>query len=225
MGIFLRGMAGTFVLKNFMENIEVAIIEDTDEIREAMRVLINGSSGFSCTHVFSNAADAIRELPDLYVHVVLIDINMPGMSGIEALPILKAKMPDALFMVETVYEDDYNIFNALSAGASGYVLKRTSPAQLLEAIRELYNGGSPMSSEVARRVVATFQKKNKNEAAEILTDRERNILDYLAKGYIYKEIATELDISYETVKKHLQNIYGKLQVQNKVEALNKIFPK
>ncbi len=206
-----------------MEDITVAIVEDNNDIREAMRVLINGSAGFSCTNVFSTADEAVVELPKFISNIILMDIQMPGMKGIECVSILKEKMPDSHFMMVTVFEDDDNIFNALKAGASGYILKRTSPAQILEAIKEMYYGGSPMSPEIARRVVISLQKTKNN--TEILTNREKEILDFLAKGFLYKEIATELDISYETVKKHIQNIYEKLQVQNKVEALNKAFPK
>ena len=207
-----------------MVDITVAIVEDNDDIREAMRVLVNGSSGFLCTHVFSSADEAVVELPKFQLDIILMDIQMPGMSGIECVSKLKEKMPKSHFMMVTVFEDDDNIFNALKAGASGYILKRTSPAQILEAIREMYNGGSPMSPEIARRVVESMQK-GKNKNIEILTEREKEILDLLSKGFIYKEIAKNLDISYETVKKHIQNIYEKLQVQNKVEALNKAFPK
>ena len=207
-----------------MDDIKVAIVEDNDDIREAMRVLINGSAGFNCTHVYSTANEAVIELPKNQFDIILMDISMPGMSGIECIVELKDRMPHSQFMMVTVFEDDVNIFNALKAGATGYILKRTSPAQILEAIRELHKGGSPMSPEIARRVVASLQNK-KNNNTEILTDREKQILDLLAKGFLYKEIAAELDIAYETVKKHIQNIYEKLQVQNKVEALIKAFPK
>jgi|ERR1017187_3032842 DNA-binding NarL/FixJ family response regulator len=207
-----------------MDDITVAIVEDNDDIREAMRVLINGSEGFSCMRVFSNADEAVIELPKSHYDIIIMDIQLPGISGIECVIALKDRIPKSQFMMVTVFEDDNNIFDALKAGATGYILKRTSPAQILEAIRELHKGGSPMSPEIARRVVASLQKK-KNSNIEILTDREKQILDLLAKGFLYKEIAAELDISYETVKKHIQNIYEKLQVQNKVEALNKAFPK
>jgi|SRR5665213_530496 len=207
-----------------MEDITVAIVEDNTDIREAMRVLINGSSGFSCTHVYSSADEAVIELPKFQTDIILMDIQMPGISGIECVSQLKPLMPKTHFMMVTVFEDDDNIFNALKAGASGYILKRTSPAQILEAIREMHNGGSPMSPEIARRVVESMQKE-KNKNTEILTEREKQILDLLAKGFLYKEIAKELDISHETVKGHIHNIYEKLQVQNKVEALNKAFPK
>lgn len=209
-----------------MENIHVAIVEDQDEIREALRVLINGSQGFVCEHVFANAEVAIQQLPAHQTNVVIMDINLPGMNGIECMKQLKPLMQDAQFMMCTVYDDDENIFNALQTGATGYILKRTSPAQILESIKDLFHGGSPMSSEIARRVVDRLQMKNENATSvEILTQRENEILDYLAKGYLYKEIATELFISKETVKKHIHNIYSKLQVQTRTEAINKAYPK
>ena len=207
-----------------MENIRVAIVEDNNDIREAMRVLINGSEGFSCTKVFSSGSEAVAELPKFMPDIVLMDIEMPGMSGIECIVALKEKMKKTHFMMVTVFENDDNIFNALKSGATGYILKRTSPAQILEAIKEMHNGGSPMSPEIARRVVNSLQKE-KRTPIEILTEREKQILDFLAKGFLYKEIAEELNISYETVKKHIQHIYEKLHVANKVEALNKAFPK
>lgn len=207
-----------------MDEISVVIVEDIDDIRNAMRVLIGGSDGFKCQHVFENAEIALLQLPKLKPDVVLMDINMPGKNGIECVRELKPLLPETQFMMCTVYDDDDHIFNALQAGATGYILKRTSPAQILEAIRDLYSGGSPMSSEIARRVVASLQAKNKtNTASSILSDREKEILDYLAKGFLYKEIATALFISKETVKKHIHNIYEKLHVQTRTEALNKFF--
>jgi DNA-binding NarL/FixJ family response regulator len=207
-----------------METIDVAIVEDLEEIREALRVLINGSQGFSCTHVYADAEQALLELPNLKPDVALVDIHLPGINGIECVQDLKDQMPGTQFMMCTVYDDDDHIFDALKAGATGYILKRTSPAQILEAIRELHTGGSPMSSEVARRVINSIQKKNApSEATEILTQREKEILDYLALGFLYKEIADKLSISKETVKKHIHNIYEKLQVQTRTEALNKAF--
>jgi len=208
-----------------MNTITVVVVEDLDEIRNALQVLINGSAGFSCKHVFANAEDAFTKLPELKPDVVLMDINLPGKNGIECVRELKDKTPFTQYMMCTVYDDDDTIFEALSAGATGYILKRTSPAQILEAIRDLYEGGSPMSGEIARRVVSSLQKKNKpSEVTDILTDRENEILDYLSKGYLYKEIAEELFISKQTVKKHIHNIYEKLQVQTRIEALNKAFP-
>ncbi len=206
------------------DKIIVSIVEDTDDIREALRVLINGSTGFECVHVFADAEEALDNMPANDINVVLMDINLPGMDGIGCMKTLKPSMPDTQFMMCTVYDDDDHIFNALQSGASGYILKRTSPAQILEAIRDLHEGGSPMSSEIARRVVYSMQQNNKpSEAIELLTDRETQILDFLAKGYLYKEIAVELFISKETVKKHIHNIYEKLHVQTRTEALNKAY--
>ena len=204
--------------------ISVSIVEDIDEIRNAMSVLINGSPGYECIHVYTDAEVALQYLPSADVDIVLMDIGLPGMDGIECMKILKPNMPKTQFMMCTVYDDDDHIFHALRSGASGYILKRTSPAQILESIRELYEGGSPMSSEIARRVVESMHTSKKHsKEVELLTNRESEILDYLAKGYLYKEIATELFISKETVKKHIHNIYDKLHVQNRTEALNKAF--
>jgi DNA-binding NarL/FixJ family response regulator len=206
------------------DNIIVSIVEDIDDIRDALRVLINGSNGFECIHVYADAEEALESMAEKDINVVLMDINLPGMDGIGCMKTLKPAMPNTQFMMCTVYDDDDHIFNALQSGAAGYILKRTSPAQILEAIRDLHNGGSPMSSEIARRVVGSMQRKGKpSEAIEMLTKRETEILDFLAKGYLYKEIATELYISKETVKKHIHNIYNKLHVQTRTEALNKAF--
>ena len=208
------------------KKINVAIVEDIDEIRNALRVLINGSPGFECKYVFPDAEQAIQHLSSKDIDIVLMDIGLPGMNGVECMKTLKPEMPETQFMMCTVYDDDDHIFNALRSGASGYILKRTSPAQILEAIHELYDGGSPMSSEIARRVVESMHgTKKRSQTVELLTNRENEILDYLAKGYLYKEIATELFISMETVKKHIHNIYGKLHVQNRTEALNKAYPR
>jgi DNA-binding NarL/FixJ family response regulator len=206
------------------DNIIVSIVEDTEDIRDALRVLINGSKGFECTHVYPDAEEAIKYMAEFEIDVVLMDINLPGMDGIACMKQLKTEMPKAQFMMCTVYDDDDHIFNALQSGAVGYILKRTSPSQILEAIRDLYEGGSPMSSEIARRVVASMQKeRNPSKDTASLTQRESEILDFLAKGFLYKEIAAELFISKETVKKHIHNIYEKLHVQNRTEALNKAF--
>ncbi|MCF8371335.1 MAG: response regulator transcription factor [Bacteroidales bacterium] len=206
------------------KKISVSIVEDTDDIRNALRVLINGSEGFECIHVYEDAETALEDMPDKDIDVVLMDIHLPGMDGIECMDRIKPLMPNAQFMMCTVYDDDDHIFNALRSGASGYILKRTSPAQILEAVRDLNEGGSPMSSEIARRVVDSMQRKNKpSETVEVLTDREKEILDFLSKGFLYKEIALELFISKETVKRHIHNIYEKLHVQNRTEALNKVY--
>jgi DNA-binding NarL/FixJ family response regulator len=206
------------------EKITVSIVEDIHEIRQALKVLINGSAGFECKHTYSNAEEALKKMPDTDADVVLMDINLPGMNGIECMKALKPLMTSTQFMMCTVNDDDDHIFDALQSGASGYMLKHTSPFRILEAIRDLHAGGSPMSSEIARRVVYFMQNRGKiSQVEELLTARESEILDYLAKGYIYKEIAAELFISKETVKTHIHNIYHKLHVQNRTEALNKAY--
>ena len=206
--------------------IRVSIVEDIEDIRNAMRVLIDGSTGFECVHVYADAEAALQDMSSKDIDIVLMDIGLPGMDGIECMKILKPQMPKTQFMMCTVYDDDDHIFNALRSGASGYILKRTSPAQILEAIHDLHEGGSPMSSEIARRVVESMHKSERNsEAVDLLTPRENEILDYLARGYLYKEIAAQLFISKETVKKHIHSIYDKLHVQNRTEALNKAFPR
>ncbi len=206
------------------EKITVSIVEDTEDIRESLRIMINGSTGFECVHVYADAEEALDKMPANEINVVLMDINLPKMDGIECMKTLKPVMHNAQFMMYTVCDDDDNIFNALQSGASGYILKGTYPAQVLEAIRELHEGGSPMSSEIARRVIHYMHNKGKTaEAVELLTEREMEILDLLAKGYLYKEIAAELFISNSTVKQHIHNIYGKLHVQTRTEALNKAF--
>lgn len=211
-------------LQNSMDIISVAIVEDNHDIRSAMELLINGSEGYACIGAFNNAEMALEKVPQLLPNVVLMDFNLPGMNGIECIARLKVEFPDMQFMMLTVYEDDDKIFMALEAGASGYILKKTSPGDLLDAIRELHDGGSPMSSQIARRVVAYFQKQAKpNPALEALTSREKEILDQLSKGFLYKEIAGNLFISIETVRRHVHNIYEKLHVRSRTDAVNKYF--
>ncbi len=211
-------------LQNSMDIISVAIVEDNHDIRSAMELLINGSEGYACIGAFNNAENALEKIPQLLPNVVLMDFNLPGMNGIECIARLKAEFPDMQFMMLTVYEDDDKIFMALEAGASGYILKKTSPGELLDAIRDLHDGGSPMSSQIARRVVAYFQKQAKpNPALEALTSREKEILDQLSKGFLYKEIAGNLFISIETVRRHVHNIYEKLHVRSRTDAVNKYF--
>ncbi|QJB30292.1 response regulator transcription factor [Chitinophaga oryzae] len=208
-----------------MDIISIAIVEDNHDIRTAMELLINGSDGYACVGTFNNAETALEQIPHLLPNVVLMDFNLPGgMNGIECIARLKAEYQDMQFMMLTVYEDDDKIFMALEAGASGYILKKTSPGELLEAIRDLHEGGSPMSSQIARRVVAFFQKQAKpNPALEALTTREKEILDQLSKGFLYKEIASNLFISIETVRRHVHNIYEKLHVRSRTDAVNKYY--
>ncbi len=205
--------------------ISVVIVEDIKEIREGLKLLIDSNQGFECRYTFSSAEEALVEIPKLNPNVVLMDIHLPGISGIECVRQLKPITKDSLFIMSTVYEDDDNIFESLKAGASGYLLKKTSPSRILEAITEVMDGGSPMSGQIARKVIASFQKKDSIDASEILTNKEKEILKALAKGLRYKEIAAEMTISMETVRSHARNIYEKLQVQSRTEALNKIYGK
>ena len=203
--------------------INVVIIEDIREIGEGLQMLIDGSDGFNCSKTFSTAELAISEVPGICPDVVLMDINLPGISGIEAVKKLKAQCINTLFIMSTVYEDDENIFESLKAGASGYLLKKTAPSKILEAITEVYNGGSPMSSQIARKVIASFQHKDSIDEVEVLTPKEKEVLKELAKGLRYKEIANSLGVSIETIRSHARKIYEKLQVQSRTEALNKVY--
>lgn len=206
--------------------IDIAIVEDEDEVREGLAMLINGSEGFRCVQKYSSAEKALPDIMKNKPDVVLMDINLPGISGIECTRQLKACQPGLPIMVLTVYDDDEKIFESLKAGATGYLLKKTPPAKILEAIVELYDGGSPMSSRIARKVVQTFHEiGTSSEETENLSKREHEILIYLAKGYRYKEIAEALFISIETVRTHLRNIYEKLHVRSRSEAVLKIHPK
>ena len=201
----------------------VAIVEDIKDIREGLKLLIDNNDDFACSEVYVNAEDAINILPQSQPDVVLMDINLPGISGIEAVRQLKDKCPATQFIMSTVYEDDENIFESLKAGASGYLLKKTAPSRILDAISEVYNGGSPMSTQIARKVIASFQKKDGIDEVDILTAKEKEILKALSKGLRYKEIADDMKISIETVRSHARKIYEKLHVQSRTEALNKVF--
>lgn len=207
-------------------SISVSIVEDIKEVREGLCALINGSEGFECISSFSNAESALKGIIENEPEVVLMDIGLPGMSGIDCIRKLKLKKPGLQIIMLTVYEDDDHIFKALIAGASGYLLKKTAPAILLEAIQDIHNGGSPMSGQIARKVIGAFQTMNKSSSeTENLTSREQEILSYLAKGFRYKEIAEKLYISIETVRTHLRNIYEKLHVRSRTEAVLKYFNK
>ncbi|MBA3647308.1 MAG: response regulator transcription factor [Chitinophagales bacterium] len=206
--------------------ITVAIVEDWPEFRTNMHSFINESDGFECDFVFGTAEEAIEMLPAIEPNIVLMDISLPGISGIECIRRIKAAIPKTQFLMLTVFDDDENIFDALKAGASGYMLKKNSPEKILEAVEELHNGGSPMSSEIARKVVMSFKNiETLNNELAALSPRENEVLTSLAKGYMYKEIADKCDISIETVKKHCHKIYEKLQVQSKTEAINKFYGK
>ena len=206
-----------------MYMIQVVIIEDIREIREGLQMLIDSSEGFSCSRTFAAAEQAIAELPLSCPDVVLMDIHLPGLNGIEAVRKLKSQCARTQFIMSTIYEDDENIFESLKAGASGYLLKKTAPSKILDAITEVFNGGSPMSSQIARKVIASFQHKDSIDETDILTPKEKEILKALARGLRYKEIADEMKISIETVRSHARKIYEKLHVQSRTEALNKVY--
>lgn len=202
--------------------IKVAIVEDDEEIREGLAVLINGSAGYRCVGTYADAEQAIARLPAQAPDIVLMDIHLPKMSGIECTEKLKEKYPDLQIMILTVYEDDDRVFKSLAAGATGYVLKKTPPAELLEAIRNLHAGGSPMSDRIARMVVQEFRQTGKSsKEMENLTDREMEVLSYVAKGYQDKAIAEKLFISSETVRSHVRNMYQKLHVRSRTQAAAK----
>jgi DNA-binding NarL/FixJ family response regulator len=208
------------------EPIRIAVVEDDKTVREGLQMLLNGSPGFSCVATYSNGEDAVAGLPMVIPDVALMDINLPGISGIECILALKEQKVPIQFIMLTVFEDSDDIFHSLSAGASGYLLKQTPPAKLLEAIQDVYRGGSPMSGEIARKVVQSFQHPLPDyAAANGLTKREDEILGYLVKGYFYKEIAGLLFISVETVRTHIRNIYEKLQVRTRSEAILKYLTK
>jgi DNA-binding NarL/FixJ family response regulator len=200
----------------------VSIVEDNEKLRGTLARVINRAEGFRCVSDYGNAEDALKDLPQVRPDVVLMDINLPGMNGVECVRQLKQMLPQTQVMMLTVYEDTENIFNALTAGANGYMLKRTSSKELLEAIHEVHRGGSPMTMHIARKVVQSFQKTAATaQPTENLSEREQQVLDLLSQGLMYKEIADKLAISYETVHTYIRRIYEKLQVRTRTEAVAK----
>jgi DNA-binding NarL/FixJ family response regulator len=202
--------------------IRVAIIEDEREIRECLTLLVNGSEGYTCTGSYRTMEEALdkiaRQLPD----VVLSDIGLPGMSGIDGVRLLKERYPDLLVLMLTVYDDDERIFDAMCAGACGYLLKKTPPARLLDSLREVVDGGAPMSPEVARRVITLFREIRPPERADYhLTPHETRLLKLFVEGHNYKTAAAELRVSVNTVNFHVRSIYDKLQVHSRSEAVVK----
>ena len=202
--------------------ITVAIVEDNDQLRGTLARVLSRAEGFQCLGQHATAEAALEALPKERPQVVLMDINLPGMNGVECVRQLKQLLPETQVMMLTAYEDTDNIFNSLAAGASGYMLKRIKTAELLEAIREVRRGGSPMTTHIARKVVQSFQKPAPSaNPAEDLSPREKEVLDCLAQGFLYKEIAEKLGISYETVHTYIRRIYEKLQVRTRTEAVAK----
>jgi DNA-binding NarL/FixJ family response regulator len=206
--------------------IKVAVVEDNEKIRDSLATLLSGSAGFRCVGQFASAEEALKNLRLSAPDVVLMDINLPDMTGIECVKKLKGQLPDLKIIMHTVYEDEELLFKALRAGAHGYLVKRTPPAKLLESIAEVHDGSSPMSGHIARMVVQYFhQNSDREETTESLTQREREILEHLAKGYQNKEIAGLLGIGFDTVRSHLKNIYEKLHVNSRTEAVIKFLGK
>ena len=202
--------------------ITVSIVEDSEQVRGTLARLIDRAEGFRCPSHYANAEAALEGLPRDRPDVVLMDINLPGINGVECVRRLKELLPDTQVVMLTVYEDTENIFNALAAGASGYLLKRTTSAELLAAIRDVRQGGSPMTTHIARKVVQSFQKSGASaQPTENLSPREKEVLDCLSQGFLYKEIADKLSISYETVHTYIRRIYEKLQVRTRTEAVAK----
>jgi DNA-binding NarL/FixJ family response regulator len=213
--------------------ISVCIVDDNKDIRSALEQIILMAEGYTLAGSFSDAEEALQKIPLVKPNVVLMDINLgEGESGIDCVRQLKPQNPEILFMMCTIYEEDEKIFEALKAGANGYILKKTAPGKLLDSLRELHEGGAPMSSQIARKVVNAFQSRTSPDTTgntttaktiSILSNRENEILVLLAQGMLYKEIAARLFISQETVRKHVYHIYEKLHVNNRVEAINKFY--
>jgi len=202
--------------------LSVSIVEDDAGVRASLAKLIDSSPGFRCLSQHPTAESALQELPKTKPEVVLMDINLPALSGVECVRRLKPLLPDAQIIMLTVYQNTENIFNALAAGATGYLLKQTPPADLLAAIREVHEGGSPMSSHIARKIVQSFQKPQQTaHDTEDLSPRESQVLDLLAKGYLYKEIADKIGLTYSTVHTHIRHIYEKLHVRSRAQAVAK----
>ena len=204
-----------------MNPITLSIVEDLDEVRESLSAYLDSSDEFLVLDTFQNAEEAAIQLPEIQPDIVIVDINLPGMNGIDCIREVKRKCNSIQFMMFTVYETDEKVFEALKAGASGYLLKKSGFNVIAESLKELHAGGSPMSAHIARKLVNVFHQP-KNEL-EVLSTRENQILHLLAEGLLYKEIADQLAITAGTVSQHAHNIYEKLHVQNRTEAINKFF--
>ena len=202
--------------------VRIVIVEDLREVREGLAVLINGTPGFRCVDSFRTMEDALERMPSSRPHVILTDIGLPGMSGIDGIRILRERFPDVPVLALTVYDDDSNVFSAICAGASGYLLKNTPPARLLESLQEVADGGAPMSPEVARRVITLFRQfRPPDRAPSALTPQEVRLLKLLVEGRTYKDAAAVLKVSTPTVAFHVRRIYEKLQVHSRSQAVAK----
>ena len=203
--------------------ISIAIIEDDKVTRESLKTIIDTTDGFECAGAFADAETGLEFLTGHPADIVLMDIHLPVMDGIECVRRLKAIHPEMQFIMCTIFRDDESVFNALKAGATGYLLKNDDPGKIIDAIHEIHAGGSPMTSQIARRVLESFKSPAVNDDINLLTKRENEMLCFLVKGLRYKEIADKLSISIATVRTHIYNIYQKLHVQSRTDAVNKVF--
>ncbi len=206
-----------------MDQITVAIFEDNKHLRDSLFYLINGTEGFKCIGAYADCGDLLFQLRKNTPDVVLMDIEMPGINGIEGVKLIRENFPSIHVLMQTVFHDDENIFNAVCAGASGYILKSTSPANYVEAIRDVKNGGAPMTGSIARRVLELFQKgiSPVSQTDYQLTPKEKEILQQMVQGKSFKMVADALSITYETVRTHMKSIYNKLHVNSNTEAVSK----
>ena len=218
--MYAKNFSKTESMKN---QISISVVEDMEEVRQKVKRIVDESEEFICLSTYSNAEKALEELPDLQPDIVLMDINLPGMSGIECIKEIKKKCPQIQFMMFTIYENSEQVYDALAAGANGYLLKKTAAEKILEALKELHEGGAPMSTHIARKVISFFQKENNKAIDNSLSNREKQVLALLSKGFLYKEIGDQLFISTGTVRQHIHKIYEKLHVQNRMEAINKFY--
>jgi len=202
--------------------LRVAIVEDDDHLRADFRRLIDGAGDMVCTGTFGSAEEAIAAIPVQAPDVILMDINLPGLSGIECVRRLRAESAAGRVVMLTAFEDDGSVFDSLKAGASGYVLKRAPVGEILSAVRDVASGGAPMTGAIARKVVQFFARQGPAPETDVLTDRERQVLSALSEGQQYKEIAETLAISINTVRKHIKSIYDKLHVNTRTEAIRKL---
>lgn len=209
-----------------VQKIRVVVVEDDGILREALVDALSADTTLEACGAFGNAEDFLAQADAIAADAVIMDLNLPGMSGIECTRRIKEAQPATQVLVCTVQDDDESLFNALCAGATGYMLKDARPAQVVEAVRSVCAGGSPMSPGIARRVLASFSAPRKQaKEFELLTERERQVLDQLAEGYRYKEIADRLQMSIDTVRTHVRNLYDKLHVSSRTDALNKLYPR
>lgn len=209
-----------------MNAITVSIVEDLTEVRESLESLIRSSDNFLLLSADTNAEAAQINIPQKQPQIVIMDINLPGISGIECIRKIKPDCPDTQFLMYTIFEDDDKVFEALEAGASGYLLKKIPKEKIVDALQELHDGGSPMSNQIARKVIKSFQQRNQlNEESNLLTPKEKEVLELLSKGFLYKEISNKLHISINTVKQHIHKTYGKLHVCNRTDAIIKVYRK